>query len=506
MRKFLSPFRIIVGTIFIISGLIKANDPMGFSYKMEEYFTVFKSMDSVKETHTEIRDMTQEEIDAVFAGMSSMQPVDYSGSPVDLTAEGARDEFMYVKEEITTYRAVEAESLWNSFCDYMYRNALALSIIVCVLEIFLGLCVLAGVFTGPAAILLLGMIIFFSALTFYSAYFDKVTDCGCFGDALKLTPWQSFTKDMVLLVLILPLVLFYKRWKGNDFDLTEKIVSGGSIVLGILLSLLVFDWQLPAIFIIVAMLLRTAVGLFGKKAVMLSILAVYVPTALSLAFSLHCYNHMPVKDYRPWAVGNSVPAKMVGTPEYADVYMIYKDKQTGEESEHLAIKTDDKGNISNSWDWMDSTFLATHDFVDQRKVIVKKGEIAPIHDFTLNDPETGEEYAETFIFKPGYKFMVVAYDLDKTNLAVQPRLNELALAIQKDGMEIIGATASGDKVPAFVQANHTPFPYYTNDATSLKTIIRSNPGLVLLKDTIVAGQWHYNDLPDYQELKEDVLK
>jgi len=506
MRKFLSPFRILVGTIFIISGLIKANDPMGFSYKMEEYFTVFKTMDSVQESRTEIRDMTPEEIEAVFAGMSSLKPVDYAGNPIDITAEGARDEFMYVKEEIRSYRAVEAENAWNSFCTFMYKNALVLSIIVCVIEVFLGLCVLAGVFTGPAAVLLLGMIVFFSGLTFYSAYYDKVTDCGCFGDALKLTPWQSFTKDIVLLVLILPLAIFTKYWKGKEFDLTEKIVTGGSIVLGILLSLLVFDWQLPAIFIIVAMLLRTAVGLFGKKAGMLSLLAVYVPTALSLAFTLHCYNHMPVKDYRPWAVGNSVPAKMIGKPEYADVYMIYKDKKTGKQVENLAIKTDENGNITNSWEWMDSTFLATHDFVDQRKVIVKKGEIAPIHDFTLNDPATGDEYAETFIFKPGYKFMVVAYDLDKTNLAVQPELNELAKAIQKDGMEIIGATASGDKVPAFTKAQGTPFTYYTNDATSLKTIIRSNPGLVLMKDTIVAGQWHYNDLPEYEDLKEKILK
>jgi len=506
MRKFLTPFRILVGTIFIISGLIKANDPMGFSYKMEEYFTVFKSMDSVQETKSEIRDMTPEEIDAVFAGMSSLKPVDYAGNPIDITAEGARDEFMYVNEQVLSYRAVEADNVWNSFCNYMHKNALALSIIVCVVEIFLGLCVLAGVFPVASSILLLGMILFFSALTFYSAYYDKVTDCGCFGDALKLTPWQSFTKDIVLLVLILPLAIFTRHWKGKEFDISEKIVAGGSIVLGILLSFLVFDWQLPAIFIIVAMLLRTAVGLFGKKALMLSILAVYVPTALSLAFTLHCYNHMPVKDYRPWAVGNSVPAKMIGKPEFADVYMIYKDKKTGQTVENLAIKTDLNGNITNSWDWMDSTFLATHDFVDQRKVIVRKGEVAPIHDFTLNDPATGDEYAETFIFDPGYKFMVVAYDLDKTNLAVQPRLNELTAALMKDGYKVIGATASGDKAPEFAKKYGTPFSYYTNDATSLKTIIRSNPGLVLMKDTIVAAQWHYNDLPDYKELKEKILK
>ena len=128
--------RMLVGALFIVSGLIKANDAVGFSYKLEEYFTVFGT-------------------------------------------------------------------LWMN--DY----ALILAAFVCILEIILGVAVIFGTRMVTVSWLLLLMIVFFTFLTFYSAYFNKVTDCGCFGDALKLTPWQSFTKDLVLLFFVL--IIFIDR-------------------------------------------------------------------------------------------------------------------------------------------------------------------------------------------------------------------------------------------------------------------------------------------------------
>lgn len=503
MRKFLVLFRILVGTIFIISGLIKANDPVGFSYKLEEYFTVFKSMDSVAHTQKEMRSLTSEEVDAIFAGTSSIVPVDFSGQQIDLTAEDARDAFMYVEEEISTYNMVERKSLWNSFCNLMFEYALWLSIFVCIIEILLGLAVIAGVFTRASGILLFGMILFFLALTFYSAYFNKVTDCGCFGDALPLTPWQSFYKDVILLILILPLTIFPAHWKGNVFDMNEKLVAAGSVLLGIILCTVVFDWQLPAIFIIMAVLLRWIVGMFNSSGKWLTPLAVLLPTLMSLGYSLHCNYYLPKKDYRPWAIGNSIPEKLKGTPEYADIYMIYKNKESGALVENLAIKTDLNGNVINTWEWMDSTFSATHEFVDQRKVIIKEGEIAPIHDMTLRNPVDDNDYFESFVYNPGYKLMVVTYDLSKTNTEAIPELNALAEQWMAEGHEIIGATASGDdKLIPYLADFKIPYPYYTNDATALKTIIRSNPGIVLLQDTIIKGKWPSTDLPSMEELKK----
>ena len=139
--------RMLVGALFIVSGLIKANDAVGFSYKLVEYFTVF-------------------------------------------------------------------ETPW--FNDY----AVLIAAFVCILEIILGVAVIFGTRMVTVAWLLLLMIVFFTFLTFYSAYFNKVTDCGCFGDALKLTPWESFTKDLVLLFFVL--IIFFDR--KND----STVVSAGT--------------------------------------------------------------------------------------------------------------------------------------------------------------------------------------------------------------------------------------------------------------------------------------
>ena len=130
--------RILVGVLFIISGLIKLNDPMGFSFKLEEYFNA---------------------------------------------------------------------NVLN--VEFLIPAALLIACLVVIFEVVLGVMLLIGFKTKFTVWSLLAMILFFTFLTFYSAYFNKVTDCGCFGDALKLTPWESFTKDIILLGLIL--ILFFNQ-------------------------------------------------------------------------------------------------------------------------------------------------------------------------------------------------------------------------------------------------------------------------------------------------------
>ena len=136
MKYLIHISRIFVGALFIFSGLIKLNDPIGFSFKLEEYFGV---------------------------------------TVLDLPL----------------------------FEPY----ALVIAIFVVVFEVLLGVFLLIGYKPKFTVWSLLGMIIFFTFLTFYSAYYNKVTDCGCFGDAIKLTPWESFTKDIILLVFIIILFL-----------------------------------------------------------------------------------------------------------------------------------------------------------------------------------------------------------------------------------------------------------------------------------------------------------
>lgn len=506
MKILVSACRVIVGTLFIISGMIKANDPVGFSYKMEEYFTVFKITDSIADTVYTIRDLNLEEKQALISGNSSIQPTDYEGKPYKLDSTTTENDFIYTRESSVQMRAVEAKNWFNSFCDFMHDQALALSILICVLEILLGVAVLAGVYMELSSFLLLAMIVFFTFLTFYSAYYNKVTDCGCFGDALKLKPWESFIKDVVLLVLIIPIFIQRKRIDGRNWDTIEKTITIASIVLGFLLSVVVFDWYLPAVFILLFLGARILLNKILKNFNIAKFSLTLLTAFLSTGFTTYCYLHLPVKDYRPWKPGNVIPEKMISSPEWANVYMVYKNKNTGEVKEYLSVKVDEKGNKTNDFSWMTEEFINENEFVNQRKDVVKPYEEAPIHDFTLDDYDSGEPYAKDFIYKPGYKFMLVAYDLKKTNLTVQPRINELALQSEKNNIEFIGATSSRNMVEKFRHDHQNPFKYYINDATSLKTIIRSNPGLVLIKDTVVVDMWHYNDLPTWDNVSAKYFK
>ena len=142
MQKLTTISRTLVGALFIVSGLVKANDAVGFSFKLHDYFAA-------------------DVLDLPF------------------------------------------------FLEYTYP----LAVFICISEILLGLAVLVGAKMRITAFSLLLMILFFDGLTFYSAYFNKVTDCGCFGDAIKLTPWESFAKDVVLSVLIFIIVAFHSKVK-----------------------------------------------------------------------------------------------------------------------------------------------------------------------------------------------------------------------------------------------------------------------------------------------------
>jgi uncharacterized membrane protein YphA (DoxX/SURF4 family) len=407
----------LVGALFIVSGLIKANDAIGFSYKLEEYFTVF-------------------------------------GTP------------------------------WMN--DY----ALFLAAFVCILEIILGVAVIFGTRMVTVSWLLLLMILFFTFLTFYSAYFNKVTDCGCFGDALKLTPWESFTKDVVLLFFVL--IIFFNRLRIHHQDLkTDLINSFVAVLLIAVFSWGVINWSFPVWFSL-ALLIAIA---FVKSAMS------RVPNSVVLGlsglvasgFTYYCLNHLPIKDFRPYAIGKNIEEGMM-IPKDAprdSVVMIFQYSKGGQIHEFTAEQLPED--------------LDTYEFVDRTDKVIRQGYVPPIHDFTITDAN-GSDYTEDFLHNENYSFMVVAYDLSKSNTEVQQKLNELASESEKEGYDFFGLTSTTvSETDKFRHEHQNIFPYYFCDATTLKTIIRSNPGLVLLKRGTVIEMWHYNDLPSFSEVKNDYL-
>jgi uncharacterized membrane protein YphA (DoxX/SURF4 family) len=325
MKVLNSIARVLVGGLFIFSGVIKINDPVGTQIKLEEYFTVFA---------------------------------------IDIAP----------------------------FFEALKPASLFLSVFLSTLEILLGIAVFLKYKPKITTAALLGMIVFFTFLTFYSAYFNKVTDCGCFGDAIKLTPWQSFIKDIILLVFIL--VLFLNRKK--DEVLTYLKIK--NIVLSVSL-------------------------------------------AFCLLISYLAITHLPFIDFRAYKAGTHIPTAML--PPVNDPNQLPK--------------------ITNFAVWSD------------------------------NSDETQNVLS-------GRKLLVIVHEVDKTNIDAYTELMSLIPAISA-GVEAVAITASSG--PQFELLRHQvqlAIPYFYSDATLLKTMIRANPGLVLIEDGKILKKWHFNDIPSASEV------
>ncbi|MCB0482502.1 MAG: DoxX family protein [Flavobacteriales bacterium] len=448
--KFLVVFsRIFVGSLFIVSGLIKANDPLGFSYKLEEYF---------------------------------------------------------------------AESALN--LPFLEPFALWLAVLVCIGEIVLGLAVLFGGKMRLASWSLLILTLFFGWLTMYTATCDPsgtytavingeevqrsvtcVTDCGCFGDAMKgsigrsLTPWESFAKDMVLLVFIIPIFFFQKRIKLNTLA-DDKIYIPLSLVFTAFFSW-IFTWWFPVLFLAIAW-----AGYFGLKKVLSGDKSEWAlagwATILSLGFSFWCYNHLPARDYRPYAIGKNIEEGMKSAeelglqpPKFGYIYVM-KNISSGEKKEMT-----DKEYIDGKW-WENKEWEMLGDETKQLKL--EDGYEPPIRDFYLSDVDGNDKTYS--ILSAERMLLVVAYDIKKTDKDIQTDLNALYEQCKASGIEMVCLTAASySEVESFRHEHQNMFEYLTGDGIMLKTIVRSNPGLVYLKKGTIAGKWHYNDAPSFAEIE-----
>ncbi|MFM7218259.1 MAG: BT_3928 family protein, partial [Bacteroidota bacterium] len=323
---------------------------------------------------------------------------------------------------------------------WMSSVTLAVAIGICAFEIGLGVALLLGARMNFTAWSLLLLIVFFTFLTFWSWKFDVVKDCGCFGDFMHLKPFQSFMKDVILLVLIL--FIFAKR--------------------------------------------REIGPLFGER---FSTVLAYLGFLASFLFSLHCYYHLPVIDFRPYAIGKSIPEGMKLPPgaKTDSISMVFIYKKDGKELELTMDKLSD----------LDSTYT----FVDRKDKVIREGDKPPIHDFTITSAD-GTDITED-VLSMDRVFLLVAYDIKATDKDVQGKVNDFVALCQRDGIEFLGLTSSSPaETEAFVTAHGNKHAYYFTDATTLKTMIRSNPGLMLLKKGTVAAMWHWFDFPSYDDVKK----
>ncbi len=411
--------RILTGSLFIVSGLIKANDPLGFSYKLQEYF-----------------------------------------SPDVLNL------------------------------PFLDSYALELSVFICVAEILLGFAVLLGAWMRFVSWNLLIMILFFTFLTFYSAYFNKVTDCGCFGDAIKLTPWQSFYKDIVLLIFTLIIFIQNKAIKLNT-TLEDFIISLLSVIIIAWFSFSIIHWDFPfyftSIILIILVLIKNSKKIKNPEWVL-----ALLTTIASIYFSIHVLVHLPIKDFRPFAIGKSIKEGMKlpdgAKPDKFETILTYKNLKTGESKDF---------NLNN-YPWQDTL---NWKWEKTESKLIEKGDHPPIHDFNLFDSD-GNDITEDVLSEP-YIFLIISHDINKARVANLNNIKNLAKEAFNAGYYVYGVTASShNDTENFRHEHQLEFDYLTADQTVLKTIIRSNPGIVLLKEGTVIGKWSNYDCPSFEEIKK----
>lgn len=355
--------RIFVGILFIISGFIKLNDPLGFSYKLQEYFS------------------------AEVLNLPFLEPY-----------------------------------------------ALAISVFVVVFEVVLGVFLLIGYKPKFTLWSLLLMIVFFTFLTFYSAYFDKVKDCGCFGDALKLTPWESFTKDVVLLALIL-IIFFGRKYISPFFN---PIVTNSIAALSLILS---------------------------------------------LAFGYHVLMHLPSIDFRAYKIGDNLLENM-STPPDAQKAVQEFTWTFDVDGEQQTIVTD--GSYPN----VKGTYVG----VETR--IVEEGFQPSILDFSIEsqDEDFTEYYlnAERLLMLVSYNLETA----EKEGLLKLKAISDEAL--QKGYTVIGLSASGDDVKNRIKQEYDLRFEFFICDEKALKTVVRSNPGALQLEKGTVQQKVHWNDIENLE--------
>ena len=332
----------------------------------------------------------------------------------------------------------------SSFFLNFVPFSLYLSVLMCSLEIILGVALLINYRIKITVWLLIGIIVFFTFLTFYSAYFNKVTHCGCFGDFLKLKPWTSFWKDIVLTVLTL--FIYFKKNELPD-----------------LLSLKIGD---------------TIVG---------------ATTVACLVFAYYVLAHLSLFDFSFYKVGNHLPTLKKPTELKIDYIYLMKDK-SGKITESTTY--DEKLEfVSMKYGYTIDGERFVKDSLDPELTAAK------ISDFDVMNPDDNTSVLEE-VFK-GKKLLIILPFFEKANLDHIKEINALAKQAEQNGITPMLLTAT-DKatVNHYRHDLQLAVPYYFCDGTVLKTVVRANPGLIFLQDGYVRGKWHHNDVPSLEVLKK----
>lgn len=359
--------RFVLAVVFIFSGFVKAIDPLGTQYKIQDYLDAF--------------------------GWTGVFP---------------------------------------EFVPFVASALLGM------LEFCLGVYLFFGIRRIIAPRAVVAMMAVMTPLTFWLAWDHPVSDCGCFGDALVLTNWETFGKNVVLLAMSLVVL----KWRRRLFPLATTR----------------FDWL---------------IALYGF---------LYI-----LCMTVYCYRHLPVFDFRPYYVGADIRQGM----------SIPEGEEPTEFETRFVLQKDGVEKEFTLENYPDSTWT----FVDSKTVVKKQGYEPPIHDFSMIRYDDGEDITEQVLADEGYTFLLVAHQLGQANQSRMDLINELYDYCLEYGYAFYCLTSSSDEdILKWQEDTGAEYPFCLMDNITLKTMVRFNPGLMLLKKGTVVGKWSIIDIPDEYQL------
>jgi len=306
------------------------------------------------------------------------------------------------------------------------------------LEFSLGVFMLFAVRRHAVSKLTLALMSVMTALTVWIYIADPVKDCGCFGDALTLTNGETLLKNIVLIACAALVA-----WRPVDM---ARFISRTN------------QWIVR-----------------------------YYTIAYIVVTSVYCLYTLPIFDFRPYRVGTNIKQGMeipegAEQPEFESTFILRKNGVTREFT-------------------LDNYPDSTWEYVDTKTVQTKKGYEPPIHDFAITTNDIGEDITEQVLTKKGYTFLLVSPRLavaDDSNFGDIDQIYEYA---EENGVDFFCLTAStNEDIERWRELTGAEYTFCNADETTLKTMIRSNPGLILLKDGTIIGKWSHNALPQTDDL------
>jgi len=339
----------------------------------------------------------------------------------------------------TSYKMQEYMTAWSigSFSfEWALPMATFLSVAMITLEFFVGVLLITNCWRKLGAWLLLLMMSFFTITTFIDALTNKVTDCGCFGDMVKLTNWETFGKNVILMVFTI--IVFCCRSKFSKKRTFER-----------------------------------------------DILVAFFSIGVAISFQLYNIANEPILDFRSWKIGNRMMPEEKGE---VVTYLKYKNKTSGEIDEFTSDKLMDY--------YKDTAWVSNWEFVDSR--IEDPNEIYA-DGFSMMDP-TGEDYAKDIIGSPDYVLIATIHHLNDIDDKGIRRMKQVYRYAQERGLYmvlLVSVSSSQTEVVDFLLENKMDnIDFYYADEKAIETMLRSNPGFILLRNSVVVNKWHHSNVGD----------